>query len=153
MRGSLNVERIEHGKYCVYSHSIAGKVFYVGKGKSDRPFARVSRNKAWNKITEAAGSFDVEIIQWFDHNRDALVREAAEIKLSKPAANMVHNGYLPPKRCAEKTNLAQYQFGVWLTAKQRKELGERAKEARRSMADQVAILIEEWLTKRKESSK
>jgi hypothetical protein len=43
----------------------------------------------------------------------------------------------------------RYQFGIRLTEKQRRELEAEAKANRRSMADQVAVWIEEALAARK----
>lgn len=78
---------IRMDKYCVYTHSIDGDVFYVGKGLSGRPFDAHSRNPEWLAIAAGAGSFDVEIVGWYDSGEAALEAEAQLIKKLKPIAN------------------------------------------------------------------
>ena len=48
-------------KYYVYSHSILGKVFYIGKGTGKRAWATSNRSKAWLNMTEEK-SFEVNIV-------------------------------------------------------------------------------------------
>lgn len=43
--------------FCVYEHirSDTGQVFYVGKGRGERPYRRTSRNQYWRNIVAKAG--------------------------------------------------------------------------------------------------
>lgn len=90
---SLVGMRIEVHKVCVYAHSIDGVVIYVGKGREGRATSVGTRNKVWRQLVEAAGYFDVEVLAWYEHNEDAKLREAQEIRSLRPAANMHLNGY------------------------------------------------------------
>jgi excisionase family DNA binding protein len=84
--------KINLGKYCVYTHSIDGVVFYVGKGSSHRPIQFYGRSSWWRDVVDAAGGvFDVEIIAWFDSEKEALRFEKKKIKTLKPKANRLDN--------------------------------------------------------------
>lgn len=85
--------RITIGQVCVYTHSIQGKVFYVGKGISSRPFETSRRGERWHNIVSEAGHFDVEVIAWFDSDQDARLQEAQDIAKYKPEANLMGNGW------------------------------------------------------------
>lgn len=85
---------IHHKKFCVYTHSIDGNVFYVGLGSSGRAFSGGGRNQLWDRmVSDAGGTFSVEILAWFDSKRDAMSREKTEIQTRKPVTNMTLNGY------------------------------------------------------------
>lgn len=83
-------------KYCVYTHSINGDIFYVGQGLSDRPFDHRSRNNAWKAITAGvgAGAIDVEIVDWYETAAEALEVEKNLISTLRPVANVGGGGNL-----------------------------------------------------------
>jgi len=86
--------RIEKGRVCVYTHSVDGIVFYVGKGVCYRPFETSRRNKLWGDAVEKSGGvFDVDILGWFDNDQQARSRELQEIQSRKPTANLMNNGW------------------------------------------------------------
>ena len=81
--------------YCVYMHSSNGEVFYVGKGRSYRPFEFSRRNDDWVKFAQSAnGEIEVTILEWFDLEDDALLYEAMKIRDMKPACNKLMNGHV-----------------------------------------------------------
>jgi len=99
--------KIYTNRYCVYTHSVNGSVFYVGKGRSTRPFEARKRNKLWADMVEScSGVFDVDIISWHEDNESAIVAEAVLIREKNPSCNMVlTDGYTTSdhqkKRCSQ----------------------------------------------------
>ena len=79
-------------KYCVYTHSVDGDVFYVGKGTGVRPFTFTQRNEAWNSITGGAGRIEVNIIHWCDSEAEALAVERLTVRKLRPIANVAEGG-------------------------------------------------------------
>ena len=80
-------------KFCVYTHRIADKIVYVGKGRGQRAFTSEFRNSKWRETVLPAGVFDVNIIDWFESSADAEDLEKQLIKEHKPICNSMHNGY------------------------------------------------------------
>ena len=80
---------VHKNKYCVYLHTTPDLgIFYVGKGKSSRPFSQANRNSEWTKVIEKnSGVYEVKVIKWFDNEDDALAFEAKEIKRLQPVTN------------------------------------------------------------------
>lgn len=78
-------------KFCVYSHAIDGRVFYVGMGRITRPWQVEDRNSAWQEIMSKVDSYEVEILSWHDTIKEARTAELTEIRRRKPAANL--NGF------------------------------------------------------------
>ena len=72
----------QENKCCVYLHKRkdTGEVFYVGQGNSNRPYVRYRKLKAWNKIVDETGGFDVEIVKADISKEEALTLEEATIK-------------------------------------------------------------------------
>jgi hypothetical protein len=77
-------------KFCIYTHSIEGVVFYVGKGSPSRPFSAVGRNARWKELTRNT-DYDVEIISWFASEQDAYAAERLLIEMYRPSCNIVYN--------------------------------------------------------------
>lgn len=76
-------------QFCVYTHSIGGKVFYVGQGNSKRPTDFNSRNHFWRTLVAFHGeeAVRVEIVGWYPsdhHSRDV---EQHLIRALVPVAN------------------------------------------------------------------
>lgn len=101
---------IHKNKICIYAHSIKGVIFYIGKGTSERPFENLNktkRNQLWHDKVNQHGSFDVNILAWFDlcDNDASIIEEAKLIREFKPECNQHLNGYetsqLQKLRCSE----------------------------------------------------
>jgi len=84
--------KIELGKVCLYTHSIKGKVFYVGVGVSVRPFVTAKRSSKWREVVTRHGFYEVRILAWFSRKAQALQLEQQLIKELKPEANLMHSG-------------------------------------------------------------
>jgi hypothetical protein len=83
-------------QFCVYTHSLNGTVFYVGKGRAQRPFEQRYRTAKWQAHVESiGGAYDVTILAWFDSEQGATQAEIEKIKELRPCCNSVHNA--PPK--------------------------------------------------------
>ncbi len=115
--------RIESSRVCVYTHSIDGIVFYVGKGVCYRPFEASRRNERWSAAVEAAGGiFDVDILGWFGTDQEACTRELQEIQSRKPSANLMNNGL---RRSDEfKAMMSLRHKGKLMSAETRKKLSD-----------------------------
>ncbi len=74
-------------KYYVYSHTLNGQVVYIGKGTNERAFNVKARNQAWNKALTKKDHFNIDIIQWFDDEADALSFERDLQRLVKPSCD------------------------------------------------------------------
>lgn len=93
-------------------HLIDGKVFYVGKGTPDRPFGFDHRNKIWHRIVlDNNGRFEVKILDWFDDDALARMREEQGIRLWQPDANMIYNGYKQVKTAEQRRHLSLVKIG------------------------------------------
>lgn len=79
--------KIYPNKFCVYTHSVNGVVFYVGKGRGYRALESSRRNYLWIEAVENAGSFDVDIVSWHDADADARLAETLLIRSLSPACN------------------------------------------------------------------
>lgn len=84
--------KIFKNMFCVYTHSHNGKIFYVGKGKGYRPFSSADRHAAWNSVTSSMDSFDVNIVEWFENEKDAYDFERSITLKHKPEANVLNAG-------------------------------------------------------------
>lgn len=67
-------------KYCTYTHSINGIVFYVGCGTYNRPYQKGRRGKdrshTWFEIAESVEyKYDINIILESDSREDCLKKE------------------------------------------------------------------------------
>lgn len=61
-------------KYYVYRHYIGNNTFYVGKGSGNRAYS-TKRNTKWHEFVKDE-KFNVEIVKYFDNNKDAYAYEA-----------------------------------------------------------------------------
>lgn len=76
------------GKFCVYIHSAGGRIIYVGQGVYTRPFSMGrGRNYVWRKLVEGVDVIEVQIVGWYDTQREALDVEVRLIRELNPAAN------------------------------------------------------------------
>ena len=78
------------GQYCVYSHSLNGQIFYIGKGSQQRAYSKHCRNELWNGLV-GNGGFEVSIIKRFRCTLKARRLERALIRKMKPSANICDN--------------------------------------------------------------
>lgn len=83
-------------RFCVYTHSVEGKVFYVGAGVPSRPYTDIDRNPTWARIVQEHGYFDVDIVNWFASKASAFRFEKTEITRLRPEAN--RGFHKPPAR-------------------------------------------------------
>lgn len=100
--------RFTYKKYCVYSHSVDGEIFYIGCGTLLRPLilsgggsSYSGRNRFWEDVVTKHGYFDVTILHWFDSKREAIAREKELISEHKPVGN--------PQRRPRKKNTKSQQ--------------------------------------------
>ena len=140
MRGRRIVVRIEPGKVCVYTHSISGTVFYVGKGTAGRPFATTGRTHLWRNAVSNR-SFDVDIIGWFDTDREAQNREREEIRELNPIVNQRRFGPLGESKF--KGNAGRVIFQIAATDQEWSTFKDwcARQTPRRSMGQQVRLMI------------
>lgn len=82
---------IRPSQFCVYKHIADGVAFYVGSGRSHRPFVSAGRNGLWHETVGVAGYFEVDIIGWFATQAEALAVERSLIDELRPTANIVHS--------------------------------------------------------------
>lgn len=73
--------------YCVYTHSVRGKVFYVGCGLKNRPMSTNGRNYLWHQTVKENPDYEIKVVGWFFHRKDAIFHEGNLIETLKPAAN------------------------------------------------------------------
>jgi hypothetical protein len=74
-------------RYCVYTHSYNGEVFYVGQGSPTRPFMLSARNHDWEDYVKVLPSYDITIVCWTDDHTEAR-QEALRLMTSlKPYCN------------------------------------------------------------------
>lgn len=74
-------------KYCVYRHRIGKVVFYVGKGRAQRPFDFSNRNQDWHRVVSLYGRFTVEIAGWCSSDETARQAESFETVVWRPQEN------------------------------------------------------------------
>lgn len=85
--------RVNKDGWCVYSHSYEGKIFYIGKGRPQRPFELHGRNDIWIEFMKNKDYFDVSIVEWFLDERDAYTFERDIVDTLRPECNMQCSGY------------------------------------------------------------
>jgi hypothetical protein len=78
---------VQNQKFCVYSHSIDGEIFYVGMRNPHRPYDRGMRNPRWHTRVEKSGAYEVIIHVWTDDRRTAQRIEREMIETHKPSCN------------------------------------------------------------------
>lgn len=79
--------------YCVYAHRRDGRIFYIGKGRPNRPFERRDRTDRWDQ--EARHGYEVVFLGWYETEKEALEAESSFIWRLQPAANF-HGIYHKP---------------------------------------------------------
>lgn len=88
-------KEISEKAYCVYYHKNDDVVFYVGAGKSERPYVLAGRSDKWrkhvNSLPRKTFDVDIEIAAHFPSKQEALRFEREEIKRLKPIANVFDN--------------------------------------------------------------
>lgn len=75
-------------RFCIYAHSTDnGTIFYIGKGKSGRPYEWGGRSNLWMRKVIDTG-FHVEILAWYDTAEEALHAERQVIMHLQPECNI-----------------------------------------------------------------
>lgn len=88
-------------KYYIYTGKVNDEVVYVGKGTKNRHLhlnSGVSSCYSANQFHFQGGTIDVEIIEYFESEKDAISREKELILSIKPSWNIVYtiNDTRPP---------------------------------------------------------
>lgn len=83
-------------KYCTYTHSINGFVFYVGHGTFNRPYEKgrrgKDRNALWFDIVENNNwQYDINIVLESDNKEECLNEEVKLTKLYKSKGQAIAN--------------------------------------------------------------
>lgn len=102
------------GKMCVYSHTIDGDTIYIGKGGTQRPYEFRYRTKRWKDIV-GEKPFDVEILGWFDTDREAREFEKKKIQELNPIGNAIHTAHYQAVR-TKKAKPLSMDFHIKVTA-------------------------------------
>lgn len=79
---------VPFGKWCVYQHILSGDVIYIGKGSAARPYDFKDRNPLWHAVVGNSKSIGVNIVAWFDSEKEALYVEEHFIAAMRPKANI-----------------------------------------------------------------
>lgn len=80
-------------KYYVYTHSLDGEIFYVGKGCRSRAVRFTFRSKKWNDfVGDNVDRIKVDIIQWFEDEMEAYDFETKLTALYKSVGLCQVNG-------------------------------------------------------------
>jgi NUMOD3 motif len=62
--------------FYTYAHyTPEGRLFYIGKGKRDRAYAKIGRNTHWHNVVNKYGKPDVQILANWDTEKEALDHE------------------------------------------------------------------------------
>ena len=77
-------------RFCVYTHSANGGIFYVGSGTSARPYDRWGRTPRWRDHVKAVGNYDVGVHLWTDNRTEASKVENELIVAHAPTCNFWH---------------------------------------------------------------
>jgi Domain of unknown function (DUF927) len=76
-------------QYCVYTHSTAGRVFYVGCGTPNRPYDRHHRTPLWHAhVKEIGDKYDIIICARTGDSAEAQRIERELVVAHKPACNI-----------------------------------------------------------------
>ncbi len=75
--------------FYVYSHEYNGDCFYIGKGKGDRAWNKISRNELWLNHVSDSMEYEVKIIAADLTESDALAIEKALILSRQPKCNIM----------------------------------------------------------------
>lgn len=100
-------------KYYVYTHSLNNEVFYAGKGSGSRANRLTFRSERWNEIVgDNAQQVEVNIVAWFDNEKDAYAFEKKLIELYKSIGLCKANESLGTKITQQtKRNLSESKRG------------------------------------------
>ena len=94
MHDLITLRMKERGLFCVYSHSVGGKVIYVGSGSPSRAFIWKSRNDRWGAIVKGR-QVTMRILSWHRHQHGAYLEEQHMIRTLKPSCNLSRYGKDP----------------------------------------------------------
>jgi hypothetical protein len=75
-------------KYCVYTHSWDGKVFYVGRRGKPRPDSFWARSPAWRKHVASCDNYEINICARTDDKNEAAKIEREMIIAHNPKCNI-----------------------------------------------------------------
>jgi hypothetical protein len=81
------------GRFCVYSHSSGGVIFYVGSGPLSRAFDVSSRNREWKTLVASSVSYEVSVHSWHATRKQAYLEELKVLQALRPFCNL-KNGTL-----------------------------------------------------------
>ena len=75
-------------KFCVYAHSVSGKVIYIGMGSHRRALTASCRSKRWVEAVPDGKSFEVSFLSWHNKREHAEKAEREQILRHRPPANL-----------------------------------------------------------------
>ena len=127
-------------KYYVYRHYIEDNTFYVGKGSKNRAYVTVRRSNKWYEFTKN-GKFNIEIVKYFDNNKDACDYEVELTQYYKNLGQCEANQVIGNKTMLGKTGKEGPHFGRTHTEEARKKISlantgrTHTEEARKKMSN------------------
>lgn len=110
---------------CVYQHTVAGRVVYVGKGDAERFAHRKGRSDLWKRLVSQAGGFEVSILRWFATDAEARAFEKRAIARLQPECNVYGlPGRKRPASEAHRRHLSESGKGRVFTEEHKRKIGE-----------------------------
>ena len=133
--------------FCTYAHyTPEGRLFYIGKGSSERAYSKKGRNVYWHRVVEKHGRPDVQILANWDTNEEACSHEILLIdcfkELGHKLCNMTAGGEgtygVPPwnkgkawsKEVKEKCGVKNKGNTIWVGRKHSTETIQKQKLAK-----------------------
>ena len=79
--------------FCTYAHyTPQGRLFYIGKGSSElRAYRMTGRNNYWNKIVNKNGKPEVQILAYWDSEKEAFSHERLLISCFRDLGHRLAN--------------------------------------------------------------
>lgn len=93
-------------QWCVYSHQIEGRAFYIGMGNLRRPYETRARSEEWKSFVATLSLFEVVIHLWTDDRLEAVRVESDLIRAYGPECNQtLKRGSTPSPRLAREPTI------------------------------------------------
>jgi hypothetical protein len=125
-------------RYCVYSHSLDGAVFYVGLGAPSRPYIHTARSPRWNShVNNRYEEIETLVLSWHQDREEAKEAERLAIATYQPVANkqLVRIGKGGPKQNC--TYVKDGYLGIRLEKRHKHLIIAAAKEANKGLSEYI----------------